>query len=71
MTPANEKDQRPEGVNKRRLVVSLLALPASLIFGALYQVYGALAAFGWGAGLALIAVVILVAVRGRAKAPPL
>lgn len=28
MTPANEKDQRPEGVNKRRLVVSLLALPA-------------------------------------------
>jgi protein-S-isoprenylcysteine O-methyltransferase Ste14 len=27
MTSANDKDQQPEGVNKRRLVVSLLALP--------------------------------------------
>jgi hypothetical protein len=38
-----------------------------LIFGALYQVYGALAAFGWGAALALVAVAILLGVRGRAK----
>src|SRR5262245_47417367 len=27
MTAANEKDQQPEGINKRRLVVSLLAMP--------------------------------------------
>jgi protein-S-isoprenylcysteine O-methyltransferase Ste14 len=27
MTPANDKGQQPEGVNRRRLVVSLLALP--------------------------------------------
>jgi predicted MFS family arabinose efflux permease len=38
-------------------------LPSSLIFGALYQAYGAFAAFGWGASLALIAVVLLLGVR--------
>ena len=42
-----------------------------MIFGALYQVYGALAAFGWGAALALIAVILLVWVRGRTKPLPL
>jgi MFS family permease len=53
--------------------IGIATLPASLIFGALYQVYGALAAFGWGAALALIAVLILLTVRGRASgtvAPP-
>jgi len=27
MTAANDKDQQPQGINKRRLVVTLLALP--------------------------------------------
>lgn len=47
--------------------IGVATLPSSLIFGAIYQVYGALAAFGWGAALALIAVAILLAVRGRAS----
>jgi MFS family permease len=51
--------------------IGLATLPASLIFGAFYQVYGALAAFGWGAALALIAVILLVCVRGRTKPLPL
>jgi MFS family permease len=51
--------------------IGIATLPSSLIFGALYQVYGALAAFGWGAALALVAVAILVGVRARAKTPAL
>jgi MFS family permease len=39
--------------------VGVATLPASLVFGALYQVYGAPAAFGWGAALALLAVALL------------
>jgi MFS family permease len=35
--------------------IGIATLPASLIFGWLYQVHGALAAFGFGAALALIA----------------
>jgi MFS family permease len=45
--------------------IGIATLPASLIFGALYQVYGALAAFGWGAALALVAVVLLAGVKGQ------
>ena len=47
--------------------IGVATLPASLIFGALYQVYGVLAAFGWGAALALIAVILLLGVRRGAK----
>jgi MFS family permease len=36
--------------------VGIAALPASLIFGGVYQVYGPQAAFTWGAALALAAV---------------
>jgi MFS family permease len=43
--------------------IGIATLPASLIFGGLYQVYGAFAAFAWGAALALVAVVLLVRVR--------
>jgi hypothetical protein len=39
------------------------ALPSSLIFGALYQGYGPLAAFGWGAAMAAIAAIMLLGVR--------
>ena len=43
--------------------IGVATLPASLIFGAIYEWLGALAAFGWGAGLALAAAGILVGVR--------
>ena len=39
--------------------IGIATLPASLVFGALYQVCGALAAFGWGAARALVAVALL------------
>jgi MFS family permease len=34
--------------------VGIATLPSSLVFGALYQFYGALAAFGWGTALACL-----------------
>jgi MFS family permease len=42
--------------------IGIAALPASALFGLLYQ-YHALAAFGCGAGLALVAVLLLLPVR--------
>jgi MFS family permease len=45
--------------------IGIATLPASLIFGALYQVYGALAAFGWGAALAFVAAILLIGVKGK------
>jgi MFS family permease len=51
------------------LAIGVATLPSSLIFGTLYQVSGALAAFGWGAALALVAVILLLGVRGGAKSP--
>jgi MFS family permease len=44
-------------------VIGIAALPASLLFGAIYEVYGAAPAFGVGAGLALAATAVLLAVR--------
>jgi MFS family permease len=43
--------------------IGIAALPSSLIFGGLYEEFGPLAAFGWGAGLALVAAVILASIR--------
>jgi MFS family permease len=43
--------------------VGIATLPASLIFGALYQTAGPLVAFGSGAGLALVAAILLAASR--------
>jgi MFS family permease len=43
--------------------IGIAALPSSLIFGALYEAFGPLVAFGWGAALALIAALMLVGVR--------
>ena len=45
--------------------IGVATLPASLIFGALYQVYGAPVAFGWGAMLAFVAATLLMGVRER------
>jgi hypothetical protein len=39
--------------------IGIASLSASLIVGALHLVYGPLAAFGWGAALALVAVALL------------
>jgi MFS family permease len=47
--------------------IGIATLPASLIFGALYQVYGALVAFGWGAALALVAITLLAGVKGQRR----
>ncbi len=43
--------------------IGIATLPSSLIFGAIYQAYGALAAFAWGAGLALVAAILLAGVK--------
>jgi hypothetical protein len=45
----------------------IASVPSSLIFGALYQYFGALAAFGWGAARALVAVALLAGVK---RQPP-
>src|SRR5579863_3067196 len=45
--------------------IGIATLPASLLFGALYQRFGALAAFGCGAGLALAAAFVLMSVREK------
>lgn len=45
--------------------IGVTTLPASLLFGALYQAFGPLAAFGTGAGLALIAAILICLVRER------
>ena len=45
--------------------IGIATLPASLIFGAIYQFYGPLAAFGWGAALALVAAVLLMGVAAK------
>ena len=45
--------------------IGIATLPASLIFGALYQFCGALAAFEWGMALALVAVFLLVGVKEK------
>ena len=45
--------------------LGIAALPASVCFGMLYNWFGPLAAFGSGAGLALLAAVMLLGVRRR------
>jgi len=50
--------------------VGLMALPASVIMGAIWNTYGAPAAFGLGAVLALVAACLLVCVIVDQRAPP-
>lgn len=47
--------------------IGIAALPSSLIFGVLYEEFGPLVAFGWGAGLASLAVALLAGVRSGAS----
>ncbi len=56
-------DRRGSAYGWYNLAVGIGTFPASLIFGGLYQAYGALAAFGCGAALALTAGLILLAVK--------
>ena len=49
------------------LVIGIGALPASLVFGSIYQRVGPLAAFGLGAGLALAAAALLTGVPAVRK----
>jgi len=43
--------------------IGVAALPSSVIFGYLYDVYGPLAAFGWGAALAVVAALLVTIIR--------
>jgi predicted MFS family arabinose efflux permease len=45
--------------------IGVAALPSSMLFGWLYKEYGATAAFGTGAALALVAVAMLAGVRSK------
>ena len=45
--------------------IGIGTLPASLIFGALYQVFGSLVAFGFGAALALVAIVLILGISTK------
>jgi MFS family permease len=43
--------------------IGVAALPSSLLFGAIYQAFGPLAAFGWGAALATAAAALLARIK--------
>lgn len=47
--------------------IGIATLPASLLFGALYERFGSLAAFGTSAALALLASLLLLGVRSTAR----
>jgi MFS family permease len=46
--------------------IGVAALPSSLIFGWIYEKYGPVAAFGWGAALAVLAAALLYMITGHA-----
>lgn len=50
------------------MAIGIAAFPASLLFGWLYQDFGPAVAFGWGASLAILAVLLLMTVRVPAAA---
>jgi MFS family permease len=47
--------------------IGIATLPASLVFGFVYEIFGPLAAFGSGAGLALAAAILLTRLPRQAK----
>jgi MFS family permease len=61
-------EHRGLGFGWFNFAIGLTALPSSLLFGWLYEEFGGLVAFGWGAALALAAAILLLGVRA-AKAP--
>jgi MFS family permease len=56
------RERRGGAFGAYHLAIGIGALPASLAFGVVWQTFGAAAAFGMGAGLALLAALALVAV---------
>jgi MFS family permease len=62
LTPAERKGLAFGWFN---FAVGIAALPSSLIFGWLYQQYGGLVAFGWGATLAALAALLLFLIPSR------
>ncbi len=54
-----EEDWRGRALGSYNVVIELAMLPASVIFGALYQMLGPVVAFGTGAALAIFASFIL------------
>ena len=55
-------DQKGLAFGWYNLSIGIAALPASLLFGWLYQDFGPIVAFGFGASLAMLATVLLFAV---------
>jgi len=60
LTPAERKGLAFGWFN---CAIGIAALPSSLIFGWLYQRFGGLVAFGWGAALAILAAAMLITIR--------
>jgi MFS family permease len=58
-------DWRGRALGAYQAATGIALLPASIIFGVLYQKFGASAAFTFGAALALVAIVILPHADGR------
>jgi MFS family permease len=59
------RDRRGTAFGWYNLAIGIGALPASLIFGVLWDRFGPAAAFQVGAGLAVAAALVLMAVRAR------
>jgi MFS family permease len=55
-------DRRGLGFGWYNFAIGIVALPSSVVFGLLYEKAGAVAAFSWGAGLAVVACAMLLAV---------
>jgi predicted MFS family arabinose efflux permease len=52
-------DRRGLAFGWYNFAIGIAALPSSLVFGSLYEEFGPLMAFGWGAALALVATCLL------------
>uniref|UniRef100_UPI00307EAA34 MFS transporter n=1 Tax=Thermus sp. TaxID=275 RepID=UPI00307EAA34 len=61
-------EEKASAMGLYHTLTGLLLLPASLLFGLLWQAFGARVAFGTGAGLALLALLLFL-VDGKGKAP--
>lgn len=60
-------DARGTAFGWYHLVVGVIAIPAGVVFGALWDVYSPAVAFGWGATVALVAATALLALRPEAE----
>lgn len=65
------KTKRGTAYGFYNLAFSITVLPASVIFGALYNYFGAGAAFLTSAAISICAAVLLLTIQAKAKTPPL